>query len=138
MFPIGPLALATVLAPAIAIVVILPLRRPRAAETINLIASAVSLASIGAILLSAPRTPLVFWNGYVVIDSLGVWTVLCAAISGARRPLARGSHEATSIEAAWKYIGRRFRRHKSRVARDDPFLLERNLREHMGVIAVGF
>jgi len=80
MNPIGPLALATVLAPAIAIVVILPLRRPRAAETINLIASAVSLASIGAILLSAPQAPVAFWNGYVVIDSLGVWTVLCAAI----------------------------------------------------------
>jgi hydrogenase-4 component F len=80
MNSIGPLALATVLAPAIAIAVILPLRRPRAAEKINLIASAVSLASIGALLLSAPRTPLAFWKGYVVIDSLGVWTVLCAAI----------------------------------------------------------
>jgi hydrogenase-4 component F len=80
MNAIGPLALTTVLAPAIAIVVILLLRRPRLAEAINLIASAVSLASIGAILLSAPRTPVAFWNGYVVIDSLGVWTVLCAAI----------------------------------------------------------
>ncbi len=82
MDSIGPLALATVSAPAIAIILILlpPLRRSRAAETINLIASAVSLAAIGAISLMAPRASLTFWNGYVVIDSLGVWAVLCAAI----------------------------------------------------------
>ena len=48
-------ALATALAPAVAIVAILLLERPRAAQTLNLIASALSLASILAILLSAPR-----------------------------------------------------------------------------------
>ena len=68
------------LAPVVAIILIVLIGRPRAAETINLIASAISLASIGAILRITPRTPTVFWKGYVVIDGLGVWTILCAAI----------------------------------------------------------
>jgi hydrogenase-4 component F len=77
---IGFLALAMTFAPAIAIVLVLAIGRPRAAEMINLIASAISLASIGAILLTAPRSSVMFWNGYVVIDGLGVWTILCAAL----------------------------------------------------------
>ncbi len=47
---------------------------------INLIASAISLISVMAILLISPVRPTAFWNGYVVIDGLGVWTILCAAI----------------------------------------------------------
>ena len=77
---IGLLALAMTLAPAIAIVLVLAIRRPRPAEMINLIASVISLASISAILLTAPRSSVMFWNGYVVIDGLGVWTILCAAL----------------------------------------------------------
>ncbi len=80
MNAISLLALATALAPAGAIGLILAIRRPRPAEMINLIASAVSLTSIGAILLSAPAAPTVFWKGYVVVDGLGVWTTLCAAL----------------------------------------------------------
>ncbi len=77
---IGFLALAMTLAPAIAIVLVLAIRRPRAAEMINLVASAISLASIGSIVLTAPRSSVMFWNGYIVIDGLGVWTILCAAL----------------------------------------------------------
>ena len=80
MNPIGFLALAMTLAPSIAIVLVLAIRRPRPAEMINLIASVISLASISAILLTAPRSSVMFWNGYVVIDGLGVWTILCAAL----------------------------------------------------------
>ncbi len=80
MNAVGPLALTMILAPAAAIALIMLIRRPQAAERINLIASAVSLAAIGAILLIAPRTTAVLWNGYVVVDGLGAWTILCAAI----------------------------------------------------------
>ncbi len=80
MSAIGSLSLAMVVAPAAAIVLLMLMRRPRAAEMINLIASAISLISITAILLISPVRPTVFWNGYVVIDGLGVWTILCAAI----------------------------------------------------------
>ena len=80
MIAIGTLALTTILAPGLAIILIALIRRPRPAEMINLIASGVSLASIVAILLTAPREALTFWGGYVVIDGVGVWTVLCAAI----------------------------------------------------------
>ena len=80
MNAVGSLALAMILVPAAAIVLIVLIRRPRAAETINLIASAVSLASIGALSLIARGATAVLWSGYVVIDGLGVWTILCAAI----------------------------------------------------------
>ena len=80
MNALGSLALAMTLAPAVAIILIVMIGRPRAAETINLIASAISLASIGAILRIAPGASTVFWKGYVIIDGLGVWTILCAAI----------------------------------------------------------
>ena len=80
MSAIGSLSLAMVLAPATAIVLIMVIGRSRPAEMINLIASAISLASIMAILLISPVRTTAFWNGYVVIDGLGVWTILCAAI----------------------------------------------------------
>ena len=76
----GFLALALVGAPAAAIVVILLIGRPRAAEAINLAASAVSLLSILAILLVGPEAEATFWNAYIVIDGLGTWAILCAAI----------------------------------------------------------
>ncbi len=80
MNALGSLALTMTLAPAVAIILIVMIGRPRAAETINLIASAISLASIGAILRIAPGASTVFWKGYVIIDGLGVWTILCAAL----------------------------------------------------------
>ncbi len=80
MNAIRALPLAMVLAPATAIVLIMLIGRPRIAEMINLIASAISLASIIGILLISPVGTTAFWNGYVVIDGLGVWAILCAAI----------------------------------------------------------
>ena len=80
MAGIGTLTLALALAPAVAIVLILLIRRPRAAEALNLVASAVSLLAILLILASRNESSLTFWGSYVIIDGLGTWTILCAAI----------------------------------------------------------
>jgi hydrogenase-4 component F len=80
MSAIGPLTLVMTLAPAAAIILILLAPRPRAAEAINLAASAVSLLSIVCILILAPDGKNLFWGGYVIVDGLGGWTILCAAI----------------------------------------------------------
>jgi hydrogenase-4 component F len=80
MSAIGPLTLVMTLAPAAAIILILLAPRPRAAEAINLAASAVSLLSIVSILILAPDGKNLFWGGYVIVDGLGGWTILCAAI----------------------------------------------------------
>jgi hydrogenase-4 component F len=77
---IGFLTLALTLAPAAAIILILLIRRPRAAEALNLIASAISLLAIVAILVLGSDSKSTFWDGYVIIDGLGTWTILCAAI----------------------------------------------------------
>ena len=80
MSALAALTLAMVAAPAAAIVAILLVRCPRAAEALNLAASAISLAAILGILVLEPSQDTTFWNGYVVIDGLGSWTILCAAI----------------------------------------------------------
>ena len=77
---IGALTLALALAPALAIVLILLIRRARAAEALNLAASAVSLLAILMILALRNESGLTFWGSYVIIDGLGTWTILCAAI----------------------------------------------------------
>ncbi|HTR13943.1 MAG TPA: proton-conducting transporter membrane subunit [Roseiarcus sp.] len=71
-------ALLLAFAPALAVVLILLIGRPRAAEALNLLASAVSLVAILVIL--ARHDAATFWGGYVIIDGFGAWTVLCAAI----------------------------------------------------------
>jgi hydrogenase-4 component F len=76
----GFLTLALTLAPAAAIILILLIRHPRAAEALNLIASAISLLAIFAILALGGDSKTTFWGGYVIIDGLGTWTILCAAI----------------------------------------------------------
>lgn len=80
MTTIGSLTLAMVAAPIAAIILILFIRRARVAEALNLVASAVSLLSILGILLERPAGDVMFWRSYVVIDGLGTWTILCAAI----------------------------------------------------------
>jgi hydrogenase-4 component F len=77
---IGWLTLALVFAPVAAIILILLIRRPRIAESLNLLASAVSLAAILGILAIRPDHEITFWGFYVIIDGLGTWTILCAAI----------------------------------------------------------
>ena len=79
MTAIGILALLLALAPTAAILLILLIDSPRVAEALNLAASAVSLTAILAI-LALDDGAATFWGGYVVIDGLGTWTILCAAI----------------------------------------------------------
>jgi len=80
MEAIGTLAFALILAPAAAIVLILIIRRARAAEALNLTASAISLLAILGILATTRDSEVTFWGSYVIIDGLGTWAILCAAI----------------------------------------------------------
>ena len=75
----GISALFLAFAPASAILLTLLIDQPRVAEALNLLASAVSLAAILAILVRHD-TPATFWGGYIIIDGLGAWTILCGAI----------------------------------------------------------
>jgi hydrogenase-4 component F len=80
MTAIAALTLALVLAPAVAIVLMLLLRSSRTAEALNLIASGISFAAILAILVLNGNGTVTLLEGYVIIDGLGTWTTLCAAI----------------------------------------------------------
>jgi hydrogenase-4 component F len=80
MDAVGAFTLALAAAPAVAIVLMVIVHRPRVAESLNLIASAISLVSVLAILLLARDTKALFWGGYIIIDGLGTWSILCAAI----------------------------------------------------------
>ncbi|HMN70320.1 MAG TPA: proton-conducting transporter membrane subunit [Rhodoblastus sp.] len=80
MAPIGSLTLAMVAAPVAAIALIALARNPRAAEALNLAASAVALACAMTILALKPPESAVYWNSYVIVDDFGVWTSACTAI----------------------------------------------------------
>ncbi len=68
------------LGPALAIALILISRRPRAAEFLNLGASAASLAASLALIASAPGRSIVLGDHFLVSTPLGLWVVLCVAI----------------------------------------------------------
>jgi hydrogenase-4 component F len=80
MTALATLTLALTLAPAAAIPAILLARNARVAEALNLIASAISLAAIVAILALNGNGTVIFLDGYVILDGLGTWAILCAAI----------------------------------------------------------
>ncbi len=76
----GALLLAIVLAPSVAIVLIIVLGRSRVAEALNLIAAVICfLAALPLPWLALPG-PRVFWQNYVILNSLGAWVILCVAI----------------------------------------------------------
>jgi hydrogenase-4 component F len=77
---VGTLLLAIVLAPSLAIVVILLTRVTVLAEWANLGASVVAFAATLPLPCLTREGPHVYWHSYVVIDALGAWVVLCAAI----------------------------------------------------------
>jgi hydrogenase-4 component F len=77
---VGALVLAIVLAPTLAIVVIVLTRAKTVAEWTNLAASVVSFLAAGPLPWLTSAGPHVFWGSYVIIDALGAWIVLCAAI----------------------------------------------------------
>ncbi len=76
----GALALAIMLAPAAAIALILLTRHARLAEAINLAASAIALLAALALPVSVRDGPHVYWRSYIILDGLGAWSVLCAAV----------------------------------------------------------
>ena len=80
MNAVGAFVFALAAAPAVAIILIVVIHRPRAAEALNLVASIISLVSVFAILLLVPDTKVLFWGEYIIIDGLGTWSILCAAI----------------------------------------------------------
>ena len=77
---VGTLALAIVLAPSAAIVLIVLSRKSNLATFLNLLASVVSFASAVPIPFIVGTTPRIYWGGYVAIDALGAWVTLCSAV----------------------------------------------------------
>jgi hydrogenase-4 component F len=80
MMAIGTLVFTLAIAPLVAAAGSLVLRRPRACEGINLLASAVSLACALPLPFLVDDRQLLFWNDYVVLDRASAWVVLCTAI----------------------------------------------------------
>ncbi len=76
----GALLLAIVLAPASAIVLIVLIRRPWASAWLNLVASVVAFAAAAALPSLTGSQAHMYWSGYIMIDALGAWVILCAAI----------------------------------------------------------
>ncbi len=76
----GSFTLLLVGAPSIAVLAMLILPRPRLSEILNLLASIVSFAASIALALTAPAHGRIFLSGYVIVDPLGAWIILCAAI----------------------------------------------------------
>jgi len=74
----GALLLIIVLAPALAIALILAVPKPWASAYLNLISSVVAFAAAAA--LPWVTQARVYLGGYIIIDPLGAWVTLCAAI----------------------------------------------------------
>ncbi len=75
------LAVILYLAPAIAAIASLVLRQARIAEYLTVAAAIVDLAVSPPLLVSVLRSgPVSALHGYVVIDTLGTWVMLCIAI----------------------------------------------------------
>jgi hydrogenase-4 component F len=66
-------------APSVAIVASLALPGPTRAECANLAASGVSFAAAIGLVVAAPADGAIFGGGYLLVDPLGAWVVLCAA-----------------------------------------------------------
>jgi hydrogenase-4 component F len=73
------LALLTVVAPLVAVIVSVAFRSARVAEYVNLAASLVCLGCAIGITVDI-KAPAEFLRGYVLIDTLGAWTLFCTAI----------------------------------------------------------
>ena len=68
------------LAPALAIALILIIRRPRAAAFLNLAAAIATLGLSLALLARAPAHPVVLGDHFLLSTPLGLWVVLCVAL----------------------------------------------------------
>jgi len=77
---VGALLLAIVLAPAVAIALMLVIGRPRLAEGLNLASATIAFLAalpLPSLSLGGPR---IYWGDYVILDGLGAWVILCSAI----------------------------------------------------------
>jgi len=77
---IGSLLLALSMAPLAAALLCLLAPRPRFCEAVNLAAAAIALASALPLPFLVGGAAMLFWGGYVIIDRLAAWVVLCSAI----------------------------------------------------------
>ena len=77
---VGTSLLAIVLAPAVAIVLIVLTRKPNLAAWLNLAASVIVFLATLPLPVLTHNTPQVYWRSYVIVDALGAWVILCAAI----------------------------------------------------------
>jgi hydrogenase-4 component F len=76
----GALLAALVLAPGIAILGSLLLRRARIAEGLNLLGSIVVFAAAVPLTVLSRNGPYFYWGGTILLDAPGAWVILCAAI----------------------------------------------------------
>jgi hydrogenase-4 component F len=77
---VDALLLAIALAPAVAIILIVLTRKPDVAAWLNLAASVVAFLASLLLPLLMQGGPQVYWRSYIIIDALGAWVILCAAI----------------------------------------------------------
>ena len=67
-------------APTVTVILSLALRYPRLAEYSNLAAAIINFILSFPLLVLALRGPMVFAHGYVLLDLLGAWVILCVTI----------------------------------------------------------
>lgn len=77
---IGSATAILVTAPSLAILLMLALPRPPLAEMLNLAASIVTFVAAVLLVIGAPAKGVTFISRYVIVDPLGAWIILCAAI----------------------------------------------------------
>jgi len=67
-------------APTVAVILSLALRFPRLAEYSNLAAAIIDFILSFPLLVFAMRGPMVFADGYVLLDLIGAWVILCVTL----------------------------------------------------------
>lgn len=77
---IGALLLFLSGAPFIAVFGCLAARNPRMCEALNLIASAISLASALPLPFLIDGRQILFWDDYILVDQISAWVILCTSI----------------------------------------------------------
>jgi hydrogenase-4 component F len=77
---IGALILTLAVVPGLAVIGCMAARSCRVAETLNLIASAVSFACATPLPFLVDGRQLLFWNDYIMIDRISAWVIFCTSI----------------------------------------------------------
>jgi hydrogenase-4 component F len=77
---LGGLLLAMSIAPLLAVIGCLALRRPRVCEALNLVASAVSFVCALQVPFLVDGHQILFWGNYVIIDRAAAWVIFCTSI----------------------------------------------------------